>query len=311
MTDTTGSKAQLYTLSEANRQTIENMFALMRQEGELFKSLQAMDKTPQQKQKIINEINTLSRLRLSLHKSLRDVYSYYQSNVGAARTTLGQQLFAMGIIENELNEAKRRLNDIKGQKENKLRLVEINTYYGKRYNAQKEMLITIVLVCAILFLIAFLTNRLGVLPGNVAILLMGLTIATGLIYLSYKLIDFSNRDNMNFDEYDWAFDKDKAPTGEDAVATNPWGYGIVCIGSQCCDANQKYNSDINKCILKSQFKARAKAAAASKKDVSSSNLYTGLSQFSLGVADAVTRLPGSDVAPVDALKEKFSNYASV
>jgi hypothetical protein len=308
MTDTRGSASQLDTLSQANMKTISNIFDLMRQEGQLFTSLQGMDKTPEQKEEIINRINQLSELRLSLHENLRDIYAYYQSNVGAARTTLGQQLFAMGVIEAELDEAKRRLNDIQGKKQNKLRLVQLNTYYGRRYSAQKHMLITIVVVCAILFLIAFLRNRLGILPANVATLLMGITIASGLIYLSYKFIDFSNRDNMNFDEYNWKFDKSKAPTGEGADAKNPWGnYGIVCIGSQCCDTTSDYNSEKNKCIPKGLKDANKETT----EDVKESSLYTGLSQFSLATADVVTRLPGNEVAPMDAMQEQFSNYASV
>lgn len=307
MTDTTGMTPQLDTLGQANMKTIINIFALMQQEGELFKSLQAMDKTPEQKQVIINKINELSELRLSLHGTLRDVYAYYQSNVDAARTTLGQQLFAMGIIENELDEAKRRLNDIQGKKQNKLRLVQLNTYYGKRYSAQKHMLITIVLVCVILFIIAFFKNRLGLLPSNVATLLMGLTVAVGLIYLTYSFIDFSNRDNMNFDEYNWRFDKSKAPTGEE-TAKNPWGnYGIVCVGSQCCDATSDYNTDINKCVPKaSTTSANAETDASFK----TSNLYTGLSQFGLGTANVVARLDGNQVEPDQAMKDTFSNYAS-
>jgi hypothetical protein len=306
MTDTTGSISQLDTLGQANQKTIENIMSLMRQEGQLFSSLQAMDKTPEQKQEIINRINELSELRLSLHANLGDIYAYYQSNVGAARTTLGQQLFAMGVIENELNEAKRRLNDIQGKKQNKLRLVQLNTYYGRRYSAQKYMLITIVIVCAILFLIAFLRNRLGVLPANVATLLMGITIASGLIYLTYSFIDFSNRDNMNFDEYNWKFDKEKAPTGE-GDAKNPWGsFGIVCVGSQCCDATSDYKSDINKCIPKSATMANAETVQSA----SDSSLYTGLSQFSLGTANVVARLDGNSVQPMESTQETFSNYAS-
>lgn len=307
MSDITGSTSQLDTLSQANRQTIQNIYSLMRQEGDLFVSLQAMDKTPEQKEQIINKINQLSQLRLNLHENLKDIYAYYQSNVGAARTTLGQQLFAMGVIEEELNEAKRRLDDIQGKKQNKLRLVQINTYYGSKYNAQKKMLITIVIVCAVLFFIAFLKNRIGILPNNLANLLMGITIAVGLIYLAYKFLDFSNRDNMNFDEYKWRFDKDKAPKDTDATTTNPWGsYGLTCIGSQCCDATSDYNSDLNKCIPKTTPTANP----ATNPDVQQSSLYTGLSQFSLGTANAVVRLAGTDAVPMEAIKEPYSNYAS-
>lgn len=308
MSTATGTTEQLEKLGEASQQTIFNIQSLLDEETKLFVSLQGMDKTPEEKEQIINQINKLSQMRLNLHETLKDVYAYYQSNVAAARTTLGQQLTAMGIIESELNEAKRRLNDIEAKKNSKLRLVQINTYYGKRYNAQKNMLILIVVICVILFIIALLKNRFGLLPSNLAIFLMALTIAFGAIILFSVILDFSNRDNINFDEYNWRFDKSKAPTGEaDPNAKNPWSTYAMCVNAQCCDENSDYNTELNKCVLRP-----AGTAAPVAKDEPS--FYTGLSKFAMGVSRAAGNY---DVLPMEATnqnkkdekKEKFSNYA--
>lgn len=309
MSGITGTPSQLDTLSQANQKTIQYLYSLMQQEGQLFKSLQAMDKSPEEKLEIIKRINELSELRSGLHENLSDIYAYYQSNVGAARTTLGQQLFAMGLIENELDEVKRRLNDIQGKKQNKLRLVQLNTYYGRRYSAQKHMLMTIVFICVILFIIAFLRHRVGILPGSVANLLMGITIAFGLIYLTYSFIDFSNRDSMNFDEYNWRFDKSKAPAAADgagdAKKENPWGnYGIVCIGSQCCEVEDDYDSEKNKCIPKSGPRP------ANKPDEGDNSLSSQVSEYILGDANIMARFDQKQPKPLESKKDAFSNYAS-
>jgi uncharacterized membrane protein len=309
MTTATQSTEQLQKLSESNKQTLANIISLMEQEGKLFKALEAMDKTPQEKQMIINQINELSQLRLNLHKSIRDIYSYYQSNVDAARTTLGQQLFNVGIMENELNEAKRRINDIQAKKQDKLRLVQINTYYNKKYSALSLILAYIVVICVILLIIGFLKNRLGVLPSNVALFLVIITVTIGLFILFYSILDISNRDTMNFDEYNWYFDKSKAPDGlADQNAKDPWSSYAMCVNSQCCDQNSDYNAELNKCVAKPPGTLSPNTDSTNSSSLS--NMYTGLSQFAMGLPNTVTTLVGNDALPMETMQETFSNFAS-
>ena len=52
-----------------------------------------------------------------------------------------------GIIENELNNAKKTLGALEEEKINSLRMVEINKYYGKRYGAQADLMKTTTLFC--------------------------------------------------------------------------------------------------------------------------------------------------------------------
>jgi hypothetical protein len=56
---------------------------------------------------------------------------------------------------------------------------------------------------------------------------------------------------MNWDEYNWYFDKSKAPSNTvDTSTTNPWETSsLVCVGSQCCTENTLYDDTLNKCIF--------------------------------------------------------------
>jgi hypothetical protein len=61
----------------------------------------------------------------------------------------------------------------------------------------------------------------------------------------------SNRDNMNWDEYNWNFDKDKAPkdTSDGSSNNNPWSTpSITCIGSACCYDGSTYDDVKNICV---------------------------------------------------------------
>ena len=235
-------------LQERNQQVLDNISQLQTQEKELYASLDDPSLTSDQKQQIINKINEISQMRLNMYAGLQDMYSYYQQNVSASRSTLGQEMTAIDIIENELNQSKKKLNLIQDQKYNKLRLVEINTYYGKRYNAHTQLMKTIVYTCIPLMILAILANK-GILPPKLYRVIAAIILIIGVIVLGKQLIDMSNRDNMNWDEYNWYFNEADAPTGDGSEATNPWETpSVTCIGSACCYEGSTYDETNNICL---------------------------------------------------------------
>lgn len=236
-------------LQERNQQVLNNISQLQTQEKQLYDSLDDVTLSSDEKQQIINKINEVSQMRLNMYASMKDMYSYYQKNVSASRTTLGQQVVAINVLENELNDAKIRMNLLEDQKYNKLRLVEINTYYGKRYNAHSRLMKTIVLMCIPIIILAFLANK-GILPVNVYMILTTIILIIGIILIGMQLVDMSNRDNMNWDEYNWYFNKNDAPKDtSDGSSSNPWATSsMTCIGSACCYDGSTYDDAKNICV---------------------------------------------------------------
>jgi len=206
------------------------------------------------KQLIINQINEISQMRLNMYSNLKDMYSYYQKNVSSARTTLGQEISAIDVLENELNEAKIRMNLLEEQKYNKLRLVEINTYYGKKYNTHTRIMQSIVIICIPIFILSLLANN-GIIPAKVYAFIIGIILIIGIIIIGKQIIDLSNRDNMNWDEYNWYFDKSKAPPNtSDGQSSDPWATSsLTCVGSDCCYTGSTYDSVQNICIPNSEL----------------------------------------------------------
>ena len=156
------------------------------------------------------------------------------------------------MLENELNQSKKRINLIEDRKNNKLRLVEINTYFGKRYNAHANLMKTIVIICIPIIILAVLTNN-GILPSSIYKLLVVIILVIGSIFIGMQIIDMSNRDDMNWDEYNWYFNKSNAPvdttfTGNTS-SSDPWTTPTVtCIGSACCYNGSTYDSTKNVCV---------------------------------------------------------------
>ena len=110
----------------------------------------------------------------------------------------------------------------------------------------------VIYIFIIVLILTILRNR-GILPVYIFNILFTITVIIGVILLMYHLIYTINRDNMNYREYDWYFNKSNAPNVDlGGSEEDPWAnsMGLTCIGQSCCDDGYVYDSDptVNKCI---------------------------------------------------------------
>ena len=269
-------------LQGRNDQIINQIKTLQTTEMKLYDSLESRSLNSDQQKQIIDRINQISQMRINLYASLKDMYSYYQQDVSDSRNTMNQQMVSIDVIENELNDSKRRLNLLEAQKTNKIRLVEINTFYGKQYDAHKQIMQIVAIICIPVLILSVLANK-GILPPKLNTLLIGIIIIIGLFIIGAKIIDLSNRDNMNFDEYNWYFNKDEAPTTSTEEDTNtsgsdPWETPTyTCSGAECCYENSTYDEEQNKCIPNAQYNANQTTSTTTTS--SETEAFTVLSKY--------------------------------
>jgi hypothetical protein len=239
------------SLQEKNQQVLDNISNLQQQEKKLYDSLENSNLSSEERQQIIVKINEISQMRLNMYISMKDMHSLYNNNVESSSNALDQSISAIQIIENQLNDTKNKINLLDDQKNNQLRLVEINTYYGKRYNANSVIMKTVILMCIPLIVLAILVNN-GMLLPKLYAFFSAIVLIYGCVVLGYQLIDISNRDNMNWDEYNWYFDKTKAPIIDDDInvsPVNPWNPpDVTCVGAVCCYAGTTYDSIKKVCV---------------------------------------------------------------
>ena len=270
------------SLQERNQQVLNDISQLQTQEQALYSSLDDVSLSSDQKQQIINKINEISQMRMNFYASLKDTHSFYQKNVSASKNTLGQSMEAIDILENELNQSKTRLNLLEDQKYNKLRLLEINTYYGKRYHAHSGLMKTIVIVCIPIIILTILANK-SIMPPKLYAFLMGIILLIGIMSIGSQLIDIGSRDNMNWDEYYWYFNRDKAPSENIGDLSNPWenNISLTCIGSACCYEGSTYDSIQNVCVpdLNTLEKYGCTQTKSTTLNSNVSPLFSSLSKF--------------------------------
>ena len=249
------SESTMQTFEERNAQTLANIQSLQGAEHELYSNLESNSVSTDEKMRIMAKINEIAQMRLSLYETLKDIYNNYGTNMTNASALTKQQLLALKIVENELNEVKMRMNALDAEKNNTLRMVEINTYYGKQYNAQATIMRTIAIGCVPILLLSILANK-GILSVKIYGFLMAIVLVILILMVGRQWLDMRNRDDMNYDEYDLYFNSSTAPKSSETMDENSadddevWETepNATCSGAACCYEGSKFDEKLNVCV---------------------------------------------------------------
>jgi len=234
-------------------ETIGDIQNLQDAESQLFNALETGiangSLTQAQQTQIITQINNISNMRIALYNNVNNLYNFQQNSVSSTEGVIADQLNAILIVENELNESKKQMAGLEEDKHNKLRLVEINKYYSDKYSTNIEIMQYVVLFCIINVILSVLVNK-GILTRPIYAFLVVLIAVIFIIFIAYKISDANYRDNMVYDDYNWG----PPPTGMydtgGATGINPWTTPNICIGQDCCQTGYTYvESPDNKCVF--------------------------------------------------------------
>jgi len=237
-------------IQENNEQILNNIQSLQTMEQQLFNSLETNPNlSAQQQQQIVEKMNQISNMRINLYQTLTGVNGFFQNALASSHGTLQEQTAAIAIVEHELNQAKRRLEVLEAEKNNKIRLVEINDYYGEKYAEHASLMKIIIFTLVPIIILAILNNK-GFLPNTIYYGLVTIISLIGAYFFWKSFASIIMRDPMNYQEYDWGFNPANAPKGS-ASSTDPWATLSVpgtCVGQACCSAGQTWDSTLNQCV---------------------------------------------------------------
>lgn len=238
-------------VAQNNEQILNDIQSLQEMEKTLLNSLEANANTltSEEQEKIIEKMNRISDMRINLYQTLSGVNNFFQGALSSSIGTLQQQTTAIGIIEDELNQSKKRLEVLENEKLNKIRLVEINDYYGEKYAEHSELMKIIIFTLVPVIILAILNNK-GILPEKIYYILLIIVSVIGSVFLWRRFTSIIMRDNMNYQEYNFGFDPNSAPSSTSADQTDPWASSNLgtCIGQNCCSDGQIWDDNLNQCI---------------------------------------------------------------
>ena len=246
----TSQPKQLYETQ--NLKLSEYIEQLTKSEQELIEQI-SNTTNPQEQDKLSKLLIIIQDTRANLISTLSTTNQYYTHNLIGSSNTLEQQTDAVAIIDKEMELAKKRLAYVNEQKQDKLRIVEINQYYSASY-AEWTRLVKIIIVTLISFMIVFMIKKyIPFIPSIVNSILMFAISIISIYYIGTTLSSIVSRDNMVYDEYNWKFNVSQAPSFEPSASyPNPFATTFMtCIGQNCCQTGTIWNSDIGKCVVNS------------------------------------------------------------
>ena len=173
-------------------------------------------------------------------------------------------IFTNVLTDYMLNDEKK--NDFEGvydkiaqQSRDKMRKLEINTYYDKAYKEYINILKVIIFVCIILVPI-IIANKNSMLPNSITNILVVTIIFLTIIYIIGKLIDMYMRDNKDFDKIRIPYDREAAILQKSGTITKKnnllSSFTLTCIGEDCCpdpSSGMVYDPTKNRCVANETF----------------------------------------------------------
>ena len=160
---------------------------------------------PNERKNIADEMDKNETLRSNLLSS-SGAAALVQSHAIDTKQDAAADLTAMTLLmEAELKSARDQLEEIQTSRLGKERMIQLNTYYGKRFMAQAGVMKIFIYMCIPILILAVLANM-GFLPNYIAGFAIIASIVVGIVYIYGAVHDINRRDKMNFDEYTWEFD---------------------------------------------------------------------------------------------------------
>jgi hypothetical protein len=210
-----------------------------------------------ERKKIVNEMDKNETLRSNLLASSGNIALVQNQAVAIKQNAATDATAMMKVMDAELKDARKRMEEIQTNRTEKERMIELNTYYGKRFMAQAGVMKIFIYMCIPVLILAVLANA-GFLPNYIAGFMIIASIVIGIVYIYGAVQDINRRDAMNFDEYTWEFDpsrvgplnqgggkhkKKKNDSNADAAGTTG------CSNGQCCAPPTKWDAKTNQCTF--------------------------------------------------------------
>ncbi len=265
------SEQEGHNENNATEQIIEKISNLQNVENKKYDYLNillASNPTPDniaQQKVLMNDITQLTNIRSQLFNTL---LLHAQNNMkvnDAMNANVQDKHTIVTLKENDLNARRSAIAALNQDFENTQRMVDINVYYKKQYEARVKIMKYIVVLCFVVIFFIVLMN-LGWLPQEMVIVLVIIIILGGGLYVGSLMYDAYQRSNMNFDEYDWGFDAEKMAS---TIAKQPRHKKPTSKDRTSCATNDDDDSITSK--MESMYKSVSSSASSLEDSIKSSS----------------------------------------
>ena len=233
--------------------TLDSIKELQTLEEGIYSKLHQKNLKKNEKETTLNELNSVSKVRNSLFDDLLDNYETLRKRVVSKQEEPEQEISPSEVIVNENDAVSSDISLLKSAMDNKQRMVEINTYYGKQYNAYTGIAMILLYTFTATFSVAIL-KRSSIINAPITNMLLFIVLVVSGVIIFFRVSDMLQRNNMNYDKYDWSDMPTDGKSLDDYVPPpSPVGGESInvddenCIGEKCCDIGTNYDTSSKTC----------------------------------------------------------------
>lgn len=245
-------------LEDNYTKTLRNISNLQIAERDLYAQLEKITATGNAntdltaQNDIVNKINYLSNTRIELFKNLAYNYRSTKQSAINSKYDVIDQITVLKMVEDQLNKSKQYINNIESSNMHQMRMVEINSYYSKRYSYHTK-LIKIIIVVSIIILLVILLKKYNIISQDISNVFIMIILFIGINVFLFNGYDLFKRNNMDYDEYD-ILSKPKTTSSDSSsnkskTSLSDMVSSMGCVNGSCCSSNMIYDSEKNKCVV--------------------------------------------------------------
>ena len=160
--------------------------------------------------KLLAEIKNIEQIKTSIYNTLTTSYELTQQQIEAIRPIVANSNVANQLMADALNLKLEKLGEEIQLNNNSQRLIGVNNYYARRYEAHSSVMKKIVLFCGIIILVIFLM-KIGFISDGISSILIIATLVVAIIMIGKEVWDISRRSNIDFDRYNYPFNEKNIP----------------------------------------------------------------------------------------------------
>ena len=254
------------TLSASQQQLLTSVQQLYdAQRGLMHRYTAATD--PTEHKNIANEMDKNETLRANLLSSSGAAALVQNQALTTKRDAATDWTTMKKFFEAALKAAREQIEEIKMSRIGKERMIELNTYYGKRFTAQAGVMKIFIYMCVPVLILAVLANM-GFLPNYLAGFAIIASLVVGIIYIYGAINDINRRDKTNFDEYAWEFDPSRVgpivnPHQPHKPSVDAVLAGMGCFDKACCAPPTAWDHKAKQCVFVNDAQGEGSAVKGS------------------------------------------------
>ena len=249
-----GSMAKIATLLKESQAEEKKLYTELKVEADNVATGKPPTMSEEQRDELVSAINYESEKRRNYYELVKTSRAAQVEAESMAAKAARQQILTLQYLESNLDSSKKALNALVEDRQKKMKMVEINTYFGKQFEGYALLLRGVALVAASLLILYNLKRRFEKFALPIQVLESAVMYGGG-IYVLYLLYDTMIRRNDNYDEYTFPL----APTTEaEFISVNNTLGPIIdvsgidvpslCAGSYCCGPGTTW-SDASGCVF--------------------------------------------------------------